>query len=148
MNMLSRISDGICWETSNMDLEQNKAIVRGYLDEIVNRRNLTAFDSFFSEDVVFHDVRNFTTHHPAFMLAIQSAFPDLHLTIGDQIAEGDKVVTRVTFHGTHQGPFNGIAATGKRLEWAGVAIDRIADGKIVEMWHVQNPPIAGGARCG
>jgi hypothetical protein len=76
MDMLCKISDGIRWETSKMELEQNKAIVRRYLDEIVNRRNLTAFDRFFSEDVVFNDVRNFTTHHPAFMLAIRSTFPD------------------------------------------------------------------------
>ena len=69
---------------------------------------------------------------------MRSAFPDHHLTILDQIAEGDKVVTRVTFHGTHQGPFNGIAATGKQVEWSGIAMDRIADGKVVEMWHVQN----------
>jgi steroid delta-isomerase-like uncharacterized protein len=144
MNILSKISNAICCEAGQMDdLEQNKAIVRRYLDEIVNRRNLTAFENFFSEDVVFNDVRNFTTHLPAFMLAIQNAFPDHHLTIGDQIAEGDKVVTRVTFHGTHKGAFNGIGATGKRLEWAGIAIDRIANGKVVEMWHVQNPPAAG-----
>jgi steroid delta-isomerase-like uncharacterized protein len=121
-----------------MDLEQNKAIVRGYLNEIVNRGNLTAFDSYFSEDVVFNEVRNFKAHHPAFMLAMRSAFPDHHLTILDQVAEGDKVVTRVTFHGTHQGPFNGVAATGKQVEWSGIAMDRIANGKVVEMWHVQN----------
>jgi steroid delta-isomerase-like uncharacterized protein len=139
-----------------MDLEQNKAIVRGYLEEIVNRGSLTAFDSYFSEDVVFNEVRNFKAHHPAFMLAIRSAFPDHHLTIKDQIAEGDKVVTRVTFHGTHLGPLNGIAATGKQVEWSGIAMDRIADGKVVEMWHVQNisalmqqigaPPAAAAAR--
>ena len=121
-----------------MSLEQNKAIVRGYLEEIVNRGNMAAFDSYFSEDVVFNDVKNFKAHHPAFMQAIRSAFPDHHLTIRDQIAEGDKVVTRVTFHGTHRGPFNGIAATGMQVEWPGIAIDRIANGKVVEMWHVQN----------
>jgi steroid delta-isomerase-like uncharacterized protein len=121
-----------------MSVEQNKAIVRGYLEEIVNRGNLTAFESYFAEDVVFNNVRNFKAHHPAFMLAMRTAFPDHHLTIRDQIAENDKVVTRVTFHGTHQGPFNGIAATGKRVEWSGIAMDRIADGKVVEMWHVQN----------
>ena len=144
MNILSKISDVICCETSPMDdLEHNKAIVRRYLDEIVNRRNLTAFDNFFAEDVVFNDVRNFTTHLPAFMLAVQSAFPDHHLTIGDQIAEGDKVVTRVTFHGTQKGMLNGVDAAGRQLEWSGIAIDRIANCKIVEMWHVQNPPAAG-----
>ena len=48
------------------------------------------------------------------------------------------MVTRVTFHGTHQGPFNGIAPTGKQVEWSGMAMDRITNGKIVEMWHHQN----------
>ena len=72
------------------------------------------------------------------MRAIRSAFPDLHVTIEDQIAEGDKVVTRVTFRGTHQGEFSGIAPTGKRVEYSGIAIDRIANGKVVEMWHISN----------
>src|SRR3954466_8920402 len=142
MNILSEISDVICCETSRIgDPEHNKAIVRGYLDEIVNRRNLAAFDDFFAEDVVFNDVRNFTTDLPAFMLAIQHAFPDCQLTIGDQIAEGDKVVTRVTFRGTGKIPLSCAGATEKQMEWAGIAIDRIANGKIVEMWHVQNPPM-------
>lgn len=72
------------------------------------------------------------------MQAIRSAFPDFHLVIEDQIAEGDKVGTRVTFHGTHQGEFRGIAPTGKQIEYSGVAIDRIVGGKAVEMWHLAN----------
>lgn len=70
--------------------------------------------------------------------ATLGAFPDFHLIIRDQIAEADKVVTRVTFHGTHQGQFNGIAATGRQVTWSGMAMDRIANGKVVEMWHVQS----------
>jgi steroid delta-isomerase-like uncharacterized protein len=121
-----------------MKLEQNKAIVRDYLNEIVNKGNMGAFDIFFSDDVVFNETRNFREQYPARMQAIRGAFPDHHLIVRDQIAEDDKVVTRVTFHGTHSGPFNGIAATGKVVEWSGIAMDRIADGKVVEMWHVQN----------
>jgi steroid delta-isomerase-like uncharacterized protein len=121
-----------------MNLEQNKAIVRDYLDEIVNKANMAAFDSYFSDDVVFNDSRSFRQQYPARMQAIRCAFPDHHLTIEDQVAEGDKVVTRVIFHGTHQGQFNGIAPTGKQVKWSGIAIDRIAGGKVVEMWHVQN----------
>jgi steroid delta-isomerase-like uncharacterized protein len=102
-----------------MNLEQNKAIVRDYLDEIVNKANMAAFDRYFSDDVVFNDSRAFRQQYPARMQAIRSAFPDHHLTIEDQIAEGDKVVTRVTFHGTHQGQFNGIAPTGRQLKWSG-----------------------------
>ena len=98
-----------------MKIEQNKAIVRDYLNEIVNKGNVSAFDTFFSEDVVFNEARNFREQYPARMQAIRGAFPDHHLIIRDQIAEGDKVVTRVTFRGTHGGPFNGIAATGKQV---------------------------------
>jgi steroid delta-isomerase-like uncharacterized protein len=121
-----------------MNLEQNKAIVRGYLNEIVNNGNMAAFDQYLSEDVVFNEVRGFREQHPARMHATLAAFPDFHLVIRDQIAEGDKVVTRVTFHGTHQGQFNGIAATGRQVTWSGMAMDRIANGKVVEMWHVQS----------
>ena len=121
-----------------MKLEQNKAIIRDYLNEIVNKGNLSAFDTFFSEDVVFNETRNFREQYPARMQAIRGAFPDHQLIVRDQIAEGDKVVTRVTFRGTHSGSFNGIPATGKQVEWSGIAMDRIADGKVVEMWHVQN----------
>jgi len=121
-----------------MSLEQNKAIVRDYLNEIVNKGNIAAFGSYFSEDVVFNNAKGFKQRFPAIRQAILSAFPDHHLTIQDQVAEADKVVTRVTFHGTHQGPFNGIAPTGKQVEWSGIAMDRITNGKVVEMWHVQN----------
>ena len=92
-----------------MKLEQNMAIVRDYLNEIVNKGNMAAFDSFFSEDVVFNEARNFRDQLLIRMQAIRIAFPDHRLTIKDQIAEGDKVVTRVTFRGTHQGPLNGTA---------------------------------------
>jgi steroid delta-isomerase-like uncharacterized protein len=121
-----------------MNLEQNKAIVRGYLNEIVNNENMMAFDQYLSEDVVFNEAKGFREQYPARMQATRRAFPDFHLIIRDQIAEGDKVVTRVTFHGTHQGQFNGIAATGRQVTWPGMAMDRIANGKVVEMWHVQS----------
>ena len=121
-----------------MKLEQNKAIVRDYLNEIVNKGNMAVFDSYFSEDVVFNNFRGFRQQYLARIQAIRSAFPDHHLSVEDQIAEGDKVVTRVTFHGTHRGQFDGIAPTGKQVKWSGIAMDRIADGKVVEMWHVQN----------
>ena len=121
-----------------MNLEQNKAIARNYLNEIVNKGNMAAFDSYFSEDVVFNNAKGFKQQYPARMQTIRSAFPDHDLTIEDQIAEGDKVVTRVTFRGTHQGQLNGIAPTGRKVQWSGIAMDRIANGKVVEMWHVQN----------
>lgn len=61
-----------------------------------------------------------------------NAFPDFHITIEDQIAEGDKVVSRLTFHGTHRGKMMGIAPTGKEVTWTAIVIHRIDGGKIVE----------------
>ncbi len=63
-----------------------------------------------------------------------AAFPDLHLTLDDVIAEGDRVVTRLTERGTHQGEFMGIPPTGRQVAYTSISIDRIADGKIVEHW--------------
>src|SRR5260370_35006698 len=104
-------------------LEQNKAIVRDYLNEIVNKRDLTLFERYFSEDVVFNDAKGFKLRLPAIWQPILSAFPDHHLTIQDQVAEADRVVTRVTNYGTHQGAFNGIGATGNLVQWSGIATD-------------------------
>ena len=119
-------------------LEANKALVRGYLSEVANDGNLAAAPRYFAPDVSFNgskDLRPFV----AFRQALRSAFPDHRLSIVDQVAEGDRVVTRVRFEATHLQPYAGIAPTGRRLVYAGVAIDRIADGKVVEMWHMANP---------
>jgi predicted ester cyclase len=70
---------------------------------------------------------------PVFML-LHSAFPDLQIEIEDLIAEGDKVVGRVTARGTHQGAFMGIAPTGKPVSFNAIDVVRIAGGKIVERW--------------
>jgi predicted ester cyclase len=125
-------------DQDKMKLEQHKATVRGYLNEAVNNCNLATFSNYFSDDVLFNGATGFRQQLAAGTHAMRVAFPDYHLTILDQIAEGDKVVTRVSFQGTHQGDFNGVAPTGRPVEWSGIAIDRIANGKVVEMWHLQN----------
>jgi steroid delta-isomerase-like uncharacterized protein len=66
----------------------------------------------------------------------RNAFPDVHFTIDEQIAEGDKVVTRWTGHGTHKGELAGIPATGKSATVTGMGVDRIVNGKIVESWGI------------
>jgi steroid delta-isomerase-like uncharacterized protein len=68
--------------------------------------------------------------------AFRVAFPDFHATIHDQIAEGDKVVTRKVFHGTHQGELMGIPPTGRQVEIEVIDIVRLEDGRIVEHWNV------------
>ncbi|MFQ6087886.1 MAG: ester cyclase [Candidatus Methanofastidiosia archaeon] len=119
-----------------MSEEENKAIVYGYMEEILNKGNFAAIDDYFpSEDFIFNG-KHFTAKQIEIMhQSILEAFPDFPLTIEDQIAEGDKVVTHVTFYGTHKGEFKGIAPTGKQVKYAGIGIDRIAGGTVVEMWH-------------
>jgi predicted ester cyclase len=68
--------------------------------------------------------------------AFRAAFPDFQATIRDQIAEGDKVVTRKVFEGTHQGELMGIAPTGRAVEFEVIDIVRVEGGRIVEHWNV------------
>lgn len=67
-------------------------------------------------------------------IMFRSAFPDIQDTVEDQIADGDKVATRITSRGTHQGEFMGIPATGKQYTITAIVVDRIASGRIVERW--------------
>ncbi len=69
-----------------------------------------------------------------FLQGFASAFPDARFTIDDMIAEGDRVATKKTFTGTHQGPFAGIPPTGNRVTLTYVDILRVRDGRIVEHW--------------
>jgi predicted ester cyclase len=70
----------------------------------------------------------------AFLIGYHSAFPGAHSTVEDQVAEGDKVVTRWRARGAHRGDLGPIPATGRAFEMDGVTIERIADGKIAEVW--------------
>ncbi len=121
-----------------MSLEENKALVRRYAEEVVNRRNLDLLDEIFAPDFVQYgadpDQVSGVEDLKQFFAMLTSGFPDFQATIEDLLAEGAKVVLRFTFRGTHQGEFMGIAPTGKQVTMAGIDIFRIADGKIVELW--------------
>ena len=119
-----------------MSTEENKANVRrGF--EALNQRNLAVFDEILHPDVVFHTASTTIQGLEAYKQYLSMyniAFPDLHFTIEDIIAEGDTVVVRYTTRGTHQGTFMGILPTGKQLSGTGMFIDRIVNGKAVEQW--------------
>ena len=121
-----------------MTTEQNKAIVRGYMDEILSKGNLAVFDDYFAEEIVFNNSKLLKQQLAGMLGLVHDAFPDFCVNVQDQIAEGDKVVTRVTFRGTHQGEYMGLPATGKQVTYTGIALDRISGGKVVEMWHVSD----------
>lgn len=120
-----------------MSTEQNKAIKRQEYDA-VNQKNLDALDEVIASDVTSHPARPGLAPGlegvKQLFSSLHAAFPDLHIDVEDLIAEGDKVVARVTASGTHQGEFMGIAPTGNRVELSAIDIARIAGGKIVEHW--------------
>ena len=123
-----------------MSAEENKALTRRVMEEMFNKGNLDVADELLAPDFVVHDpampedVRG-PEGFKEYVGAFRSAFSDLHIRIDDQIAEGDKVVTRWTGTGTHDGDFMGIAPTGNRGEITGMEIRRISGGKLVEGWE-------------
>jgi predicted ester cyclase len=120
-----------------MSTEENKALVRRFYEEI-DKGNLEAMDELVAEDYIDHGPPPFPVApgreglKEAFKL-FWEATPGYH-EIEDQIAEGDKVVTRLTAYGKHEGDLPGIPRTGNDMTMTAVAIHRIADGKLVEKW--------------
>ena len=119
--------------------EPNKATSRRVVDEIFTGGNFEAIDECFDPGYVGYDVASPEPVRGPQGLKEQAqgyraAFPDLQMTIEDQVAEGDRVVTRWTARGTHQGDLFGIDPTGKQATITGITIDRFSGGKIVESW--------------
>jgi steroid delta-isomerase-like uncharacterized protein len=102
----------------------NKAIVRRLWEEVWNHTDLDVVDEIMSPDYAAHERRFF----PRWL----ETFPDTQFILHEMMAEGDKVVSRITFRGTHQGEYRGIPATGKQVEVKGVWIHRLEGGRIVE----------------
>ncbi len=127
-----------CTEKSDIT-EANKAIVRRGLEELYNRGNLDLADEIFAPEYVWHNVGGPDVHGSEGMkqhvALVRNAFPDIHITADDMIAEGAKVVTRWTIVATHKGEFVGIPPTDVKVTFTGILISRIADGKIVEDWE-------------
>ena len=122
-----------------MSTEENKALARRLIEEAWNQGNLTVVDELMAPVHVPHHslVGNqppSREHYKQFIVRTRTAFPDLHATVEDQIAEGDKVVTRWSVQGTHQGVFRGHSPTGNQMRVTGIVIDRIIDGRVVEGW--------------
>jgi steroid delta-isomerase-like uncharacterized protein len=117
-------------------LEENKAISRRFIEELMNRGNTGIVDELAAPDVINHHLGLPPGGESIkrWAAGLRSAFPDLAVTIEDMIAEGDRVMARVTVRATHGGTFMGIPPTGQKLEWEAHHVFRIADGKIVERW--------------
>jgi steroid delta-isomerase-like uncharacterized protein len=115
--------------------EENKALARRAWEAVDNP---DLIDEVYASDVVWHepdrDIRGIE-EAKQFVSLYKSAFPDMTITVEDVVAEGDRVVTRVTLRGTHQGETEEFGPpTGRQLEGTGITISRIEGGKIVEDW--------------
>lgn len=125
-----------------MSTEDNKNLIRRFYEEVFNKKNVAALDAFYAPDHVDHTLPPGMPTSPEGtkqgIAMIMTALPDLHVTIEDMIAEGNKVVTRFTTHGTQQGAFGSIPPTGKRVAITTIEITRVADGKIVEDWGLDD----------
>ncbi len=119
--------------------EENKDFVRRGWEEVANQKNMDALEEFYAADAVWHEpdqelqgleeIRQYVALNFA-------AFPDVNFTIEDVIAEGDKVVTRWTVRGTHQGETEEFGPpTGRQIELEGLTLHRLEGGKIVEEWE-------------
>jgi steroid delta-isomerase-like uncharacterized protein len=124
-----------------MTIEENKAVVLAY-QEACNNDDLGALDRLVAQDVQSHNpapgVPSGLEGGKLSHRATRAAFPDLHYHTEDLIAEGDRVVQRFTLHGTHRGAFMGLPPTGREINFNGISIFRLKDGKIVEHWAVQD----------
>jgi len=123
----------------SVSTEENRAIFRRYIEEVWNQTNLEVVDEIFDRYISHQPDGSVLERGPEdvkrFVGEFRSAFPDLRLSIDDQIAEGDKVMIRETARGTHQGELRGLAPTGKEMEIKGIAIFRFSSqGKVVESW--------------
>jgi predicted ester cyclase len=119
-----------------MSIEDNKSLVRRYYEQVVNTGNIDLVESFISPEYVenYDGERHAAGIEGAkeHILGVRMTYPDLHLTIDQQIAEGEWVATCITMRGTHLGSWLGIQPTGKPVVMTGVNIDRVVDGRIVE----------------
>jgi len=121
------------------DEEANKALTLRYWEEVANKGNLDLIEEICAPDYVCHEVDQDIRGPEGvrqFIFMLRAAFPDLHVTVEDVIAEGNKIVQRWTGRGTHQGALMGIAPTGNRVSVVGITISRFKGGKVSEEWEV------------
>jgi steroid delta-isomerase-like uncharacterized protein len=120
----------------------NRVIINRWFDEVWNKGNAAAIDELLAPDVKIHGLNDsagdsvdgvepFKIFHQNF----RNAFPDIQVILDDVIAEGDKVVGRCTVRETHTGDGLGISPTNRAVEFTGICIVRVEDGKIKEAWN-------------
>jgi steroid delta-isomerase-like uncharacterized protein len=125
-----------------MSTDENKAVVRRWFDEVVGQGNMSSLDAICAQcHPQFVVVRGVVEPAPqgipglkGLVTSLRTAFPDLHAAVDEQIAEGDKVVSRVTMSGTQEGEFMGMPGTGKSFTVTGVSIWEVRGGQLISEW--------------
>ena len=119
-----------------------KSVVRRNTEEVQGQGKFEVFDQLFADDFVDHTTQPGTTPDKAgvrkLYTYLRQAFPDFHAEIHWQLADGDRVTTFKTYHGTHEGPFLGIAPTHRKIQFETVDVMRVQNGKVIDHWGVGN----------
>jgi steroid delta-isomerase-like uncharacterized protein len=122
--------------------EENKALVKRWFEEVWNKGSEEAIDEMFDNEGIAHGLSDDTgsplrgpVGYKPFFRRFHDAFPDIRVDVVDMVAEGDKVAARCVVTGKHQADTLGFAATNQPVEFTGVTIVRVRDGKIVEAWN-------------
>ena len=138
MDTRPREADSLAATSRNdEDREAHKRLVLRYVDDVYNGGDIALVDELIADDHICHGPLG---NHCGLesirrdVLGLRDAFPDLRFELTDLVAEGDRVARRWVATGTHQGSFQGIAPTGRRVSLTGIAIDRVRDGKLAETW--------------
>ena len=125
--------------SSTVVTQDNKAIVRRYLEEIINQGDMSAADEILAPDYVNRSsgggIGLSRGDFLQSLVALRTAFPDWHVTIEEMVAEGDLVVDRMRISATHTGSVNGVPPSGRRIATLAMHMWRVADGKLAEGWY-------------
>lgn len=119
-----------------MSQEQNKAMVRRFFEEVWNQGKDDVIDEIFAPTVIFNGQSITREALKRALAGRRAAFTDIHVTVEDQVAEGDKVSTRRTWRARHHGPYRGVVPTGKQVTWTQISVVRFSEGRVVEDWAV------------
>ena len=120
-----------------MSAQENKALVRRIFEEGINQNQPNVFNELIDPSYVNHDFPAPSQGVEGFKMVIdmfRAAFPNMQVTLEEELAEDDKVITRGYFTGTHQGDFQGIPPTGKQIKVKYIDVWRVTNGKLVENW--------------
>lgn len=121
-----------------MSTEENKAIVKRFYDEALNKGDMSAAEEILASNYVDDGELLGIVGFKQFFSMVSSVFPDIQVKIEDMVVEGDKVAVRLTVHGTQKGSFRGFPPTDKHATWTGMDFLRLAGGKIAERWSVRD----------